>query len=101
MNDLLLPLLTQLGSCTAATWALTEVVGRVTSVAKTWLALAIGPATAATAYGLGFVPLVTATGVKGYAAAGFAGLIATLTAKAFHDLIANPLLRRLGGGNAE
>jgi hypothetical protein len=95
--DLLASLTLQLATLTAAVWSLTEIVGRATGYNKGWLALAFGPLTAAVAYGLGFVPLVTATGAKGYAAAAFAGLIATLTAKTFHDYIANPIFRRLTG----
>lgn len=97
MNDLVLGIVTQLATVTAAVWGLTELVGQITKWNKGVLALIFGPVTGAVAWSLGFVPLITATGFKGYAAGAFGGLVATLTAKAFHDFIANPLIQGLRG----
>ena len=95
-TDLLVPAGLQLASIVAGVWVLTEIIGNLMHCRKDLLALALGPALAIGGYVFGFVTAipVTVPAWKGYGGAAFAGLIATLTAKAFHDYLLNPYLAR-------
>lgn len=105
--DLMLAAAAQLASCTAAVWVLTEIVGRAAGWNKMYVALGLGPLLSVGAFATGFLTaLPECPGVFpgcSWVAAGFAGLITTLVAKGFHDLIGDrltqaiPGLRRPGG----
>jgi hypothetical protein len=100
-TDLMLAVAAQLASCTAAVWVLTELLGRATGWTKTYLALALGPILALAAYGTGFLTALPDCPFGGpacrWATAGFAGLITTLLAKGFHELIGDRVLSLLPG----
>ena len=99
MNDLLIPAAAQLASIVAGVWVLTEIIGNSTHWRKDLIALVLGPALAIGGYVFGFVTAipVTVPAWKGYGGAAFAGLIATLTAKAFHDYLLTPYLAHREG----
>ena len=96
-TDLMLAAAAQLASVTAAVWVLTEVVGRATGWNKAYLALAFGPLLGLAAYGTGFLTALPPCPFGGpvcqWAGAGFAGLVTTLVAKGFHDLLGDRILR--------
>lgn len=93
--DLMASAALQLATIVTAVWSLTEALGRATGWRKTYLALGLGPAMALVGYVTGFVTAIPATGWQGYLGAAFAGLVATVVAKQFHDLVAAPLMNRL------
>lgn len=107
MIDSMLAAAGQLGSCTAAVWVLTEILGRATGWGKIWIALALGPLVAIAAYANGFLTALPECPSVfpgcSWTAAGFAGVITTLIAKGFHDLVGDRLIKLLpgqGGGTS-
>lgn len=89
--------LTQLAYILLAVWSLTEVIGRRTGWSKDLLAMAIGPLLAIGAFAFGFLSsLPYHSGWKAWGGAAFSGLVATLGASIFHDLLANPIMDRIG-----
>ena len=111
--DLMASAALQLATIVTAVWSLTEFLGKAIDrrrqkkaageipprtpprARKALIAVALGPAMALVGYVTGFVTAIPLTGWKGYLGAAFAGLVATLVAKQFHDLVAAPLMNRL------
>ena len=100
--DLMLAAGAQLASITGAVWVLTEMLGRSTGRSKVLIALCLGPLLAECAYATGFLsalpdcPLVIGSACK-WIGAGFAGLITTLLAKGFHDLLGDRIIKSVPG----
>ena len=101
-TDLMLAAGAQLASITAAVWVLTEILGRAAKWNKVAVALCLGPLLALAAYATGFLtalpdcPAPIGAACK-WIGAGFAGLITTLLAKGFHDLLGDRVLKVLPG----
>lgn len=97
--DLMLAAGAQLASITGAVWVLTEMLGRATGRSKILIALCLGPLLAEAAYATGFLTALpdcpTMKVACKWVSAGFAGLITTLIAKGFHDLLGNRILNAL------
>lgn len=98
-TDLLAAALAQLATVMIAVWSATEILGNWRGWNKLAVSLGLGPMFSTTAYALGWftaLPTVATarqiplTGIRGYCAAAFAGLIATLATKAAHDYIIKP-----------
>lgn len=96
--DMLATLAITLGTVSAAVWALVELLKKhFPRLDPAVLALLLGPAFSVGAHAYGFLPLPLA-GKLAYGAAAFAGLIATLTSKLFHDYASAPLAKKMNGG---
>jgi hypothetical protein len=101
-TDLIGAALVQLGTIMAATWILTEGIGRRTGWPKLAISLLVGAGLSAAAYALGWftaLPTATATaipviGVRGYLSAAFAGFIGAAVTSAGHAA----LVGSRGGG---
>lgn len=97
--DMMLAVAAQLVSCTAAVWVLTEILGRATGWNKIYVALVLGPLLGVGAFATGFLSALPECPSVfpgcSWVAAGFAGLITTLVAKGFHDLIGDRLIKLL------
>lgn len=100
--DLMLAAGAQLASITGAVWVLTEMIGRWRNWNKVLVALTLGPLLAECAYATGFLsalpdcPLVIGHACK-WIGAGFAGLITTLLAKGFHDVLGDRIIKAVPG----
>lgn len=99
MIDIMGQIVGQLATVTAFTWALTEVIGRLTGKSKLIISILLGPTLATLAWRLGLVPLIDQIAKPGqnWALAALSGLAAIVLAKVFHDLVANPLMKKLQG----
>lgn len=97
--DLMLAAGAQLASITGAVWVLTEIIGRATGRSKVILAIVTGPILALAAYATGFLTALPDCPFSGapckWVSAGFAGLITTLLAKGFHDLLGDRVTKLL------
>lgn len=99
-------ILIQFVTLSATVWASVEFAPKILAsknplgrVSSETLAVVLGPAYGAAAWGLEWITLpVSNTGWKGAAGALFAGLLATITAGKGHDWIARPIKAKLGVG---
>ena len=98
-TDLLGAAVAQLATLMTAVWSATEIIGNWRRWNKLAVSLALGPGFSTIAYAVGWftaLPTVATagqlpmTGIRGYCAAGFAGLVATLVTKVAHDAIIKP-----------
>lgn len=95
-TDVLASALLQLGSVTAATWGMAQALSALhPKLNGIRVAMLAGPTLATLAYTFGYLPvileIVPEGGARAYGSAAFAGLIATLCAKFFNDMIFNKL----------